>query len=130
MFANEEQREFLRRGLTRVFYLAYYCEKCGNMRLVTTALPERVYIACPKCSHPRCHSGLIADGFTRRPLPQFENWGGALLPGSDWCDEDDPPVRVPHKRREVDDNHYISASGKIARLGPRVGTREATSTAR
>jgi hypothetical protein len=87
--------ELLKHGFHPVVFLESECPDHGTFRFgVTPDLPVCDRIACPRCNVLRPCSGVLAAGFTRKPLPlEPERVHGAVR--WQWVSEEDYcPTRV------------------------------------
>ena len=73
-----------------------------SCRMMTALPPDRLYIDCPACGRPHCHSGLLATGYTRqRSLPQHEVWTEPVSVARIAAFLDDLPIVRPKPRRQL-----------------------------
>jgi hypothetical protein len=72
--------ELLKYGYRKVVFLEVECKIDGASRLgVSAELPIGEQFECPECHAQRPCSGILAAGYSRRPLPlEPEFWSGRL----------------------------------------------------
>ncbi len=98
--------ELLKYGYRKVVFLEVECKIDGAIRLgVSPELPIGEQFECPECHAQQPCSGILATGFSRRPLPlEPEFWSGPTHWDEISIDEYRPPAPKPgHEGRA---RHY------------------------
>src|SRR5262249_32441083 len=85
--------ELLKYGYRKVVFLEVECKIDGAFRLgISAEQPIGDRLECPRCHLPRPRSGILATGYSRRPLPlEPELWKAAI----DWDTISDDDYRPP-----------------------------------
>lgn len=66
--------EIAENALTHCYYVAIHCRQHGEIRITTYQEPGNLY-PCPICQ-ARCHTVLLGEGGTLRPLPFWTRFEG------------------------------------------------------
>jgi hypothetical protein len=98
--------ELLKYGYSKVVFIEVECKVDGTYRLgVSAELPIGDHFECPECHEQRPCSGILATGYSKRPLPlQPERWWGR----GNWHCIDERPWQRPSAKlmRDVRARHY------------------------